>query len=172
MQEVGSGPRFRMVSRIGASFTSLNSEQTLITETIQGNALQSTNIIEFEIVGTTRNNSGVADNVTFKVKYGGSTLTLGPVSLPTSTQKRMFRIIGWLYANNSPSSQTFIAQLQLTDLAGSVGAGLTNAYAEATLSVDSSIDQTFAFSIQHGTAQSTIGSNLLLYKLGAPITAA
>lgn len=172
LQEVGNSPRFRMVSRVGAAFTNLSTEQTLISETIQGNALQSSNIIDFEIIGTTRNNSGVADNVTFKVKYGGSVLTLGPISLPTNSQKRLFQIIGSLYGNNSPSVQNFFANIRVTDAATNFGTGLVNAFAESALAVDSSVDQTFAFSVQHTTAQPAIGSTLLLYKLGAPITAA
>lgn len=171
IQELASGPRFRMVSRAGSSFTNLNTEQTLISETIQGGVLQTTNIIEFEIVGKSRNASGVADNVTYRVKYGGSAITLGPVSLPSNAQKRLFRIVGWLYGEDSPDAQTLIANVVLTDAASSFSVGITNAYAEAALTINSAVDQTFAFSIQHATAQMAIGSDLLLYKVGAPIVA-
>lgn len=172
LQELAAGPRFRFVSRVGASFTNLSTAQTLISETIAANALQSTNIIDFELFGTTYNFSGVADNVTYRVKYGGSVLTLGPISIPSNAQRRMFRIIGWLYGDDTPNNQVFTAKLDITDVAGSFGAGLSNAFATANLTVNSALDQAFNFSIQHTTAHVYIGSALSLYKLGAPIVSA
>lgn len=171
VQEVATGPRFRMVNRAGVSFTELNTEQTLISETIQANVLQTSNIVEFEVIGTAFNASGAADNVTYRVKYGGSAVTLGPLSLPSNTQRRMFRILVWLYGSGTPSLQKLLAKIELTDVAGSFGAAIVSAFASSDLTVDSTTDQAFVFSIQHATALPSIGSALLLYKLGAPITA-
>lgn len=171
VQEVATGPRFRMVSRASTSFTNLNTEQTLISETIQANVLQNTNIIEFEIVGTSMNASGSADNVTYRVKYGGSTLTLGPISLASNAQRRMFRIVGWLYGNGNPDAQKLLAKIDVSDALGTFGAGVVNAFSTADLTIDSTSDQSFVFSIQHATVQPAIGSALTLYKLGAPIVA-
>lgn len=169
LQEQATGPRFRSVSRTVSSFTSSNAEQTLVNETLQAGALQNSNIIEFEVVGLSLNNSGGADNVTYRFRYGGSAVTLGTISLPASAQPRLFRAKGWLYGDGAPNMQKFVAHIEITGPELSFGTGLISAFARASLAIDSTAQQAILFTAQHATSNSGIGSTRLLYKLGAPI---
>lgn len=171
--EGGSATRVRL-----AAFSTPQNVVNTVAETffpqvvVPANTLGTRNILPFEGKFLCTNNTGSPANFTFRVYFGGVlVLTIGPVSLTTSTA-RLVTISGELIANGVTNKQRVLAKIEVGvpyDTFSSTNLLEGATYNEST--IDSTADQILKLSVQHGTANMVISTMLESLNFDYPIVA-
>ena len=147
-----------------------NALSTLASFSLPRNYLQRKNIVEIYARCLTLNSSGVSENISFFLRYGGSSITLGAIAFASAATARIVEIYGWLISNGSETSQILTGKIMVSAPITTFGAPLTISGTFATLSVDSTQDQDVVVDVQHTTTSGNIITTLHQFLLGAPIT--
>lgn len=176
IESISASPQ--VLSRITTPVAVSNSiaETTLHSGSLPGNSLRTSNFVELFAVGRCANPSAGAVNFTWRLKYGSSSLVLGPFSISalSTTTGRLFTIYGLLKARDASAlKQQFLAEIIIgTDFNVFNANSLFRGYTTSDIAEDSTVDQPVTLTVQHGTAALTIITTLVLFKLGAPQVAA
>lgn len=147
-----------------------NTLSTLASFSLPRGYLQQKNIVEIYARCLTQNSSGVNENISFFLRYGGSSITLGAIVFASAATARIVEIYGWLIANGSETSQILTGKIMVSAPITTFGAPLTISGNSALLSVNSTQDQDVKVDVQHTTTSGNIITTLHQFLLGAPIT--
>lgn len=141
-------------------------ESNLVSQAIPAMTDPPSRMMRVTLVGDYLNNSGGASNVTFRVKFGATSLwASNTFSVPTNAARRMFRLvfeIGQLNANSSQFLGGFLllgaTQAPATGLGtlGDVPLSANPLGSAGATAVDMSVAQTLNVTVQHGTSAATI----------------
>ncbi len=157
----------RTVNKISteSEIVSSTTETDILAYTVPASMLEDDNAIRVSIKASCLNNSGSDRTITFKIKYGATTMysSVSP-AIPTSSGRRVVGIDFLLYAKNSVTSQglygkigigdTTSATLGLGDLAGSMLVNRDISGANAT--ENSAIAKTLSVTITLSASASTV----------------
>lgn len=123
--------------------------------------------LQADIWGELLNNTAGAVNFTFKIKFGGVTAQNETIALPLSAvSQRLWRLTVRLWNRNSNSAQVIMSQMHIgapgTPTGGGGGTWFTNGTfggyygTSASLTVNTTVNQTFQVTVQHGTASANV----------------
>lgn len=169
LERLSSAPRLITAITDRVVVVSSNALSTLHSESLPRNYLHSKNIVEIYARCLTLNSTGVSENISFFLRYGGSSITLGAIAFASAATERIVEIFGWLIANGSESSQLLTAKIIVSAPITTFGAPLTLSGNSSTIAVDSTQDQNIVLDVQHTTASGNIKTTLHQFLLGAPI---
>jgi hypothetical protein len=139
----------------GTTVQNTVTETTIYSATIKGGALSSAGIITAELGGDLQNNSGGAINLTFKVKYGGTTMSTMRVSVANFTGTGGYFLRTRMGNTGTTNSQRNFAFVVASKNGGGGFSVTMSDY--ATAAVDSTSDQTFAITVQWASADPSAG---------------
>jgi len=170
LERLAASPRLITAVSDQLVVVSSNALTTLHSIPLPRNYLQTKNIVEIYARCLTLNSTGVSENISFFLRYGGSSVTLGAVAFASAATERIVEIHGWLIANGSEISQRLTGKIMVSAPISTFGASLTESGAHSIIAVDSTQDQTISVDVQHTTASGNIQTTLQQFMLGAPIT--
>lgn len=97
---------------LGSSVVTVNgssAENTVASKQVTGNFFTANSGFKFKFLGETTAASGVSNTLTWRVKFNGTTITTGTISVTGSGAgniiTRSFTVEGWILNNNSLSTQ-------------------------------------------------------------------
>lgn len=170
LERLSSSPRLLTATTDRVIVNNSNALFPLAGISLPRNYLQKKNIVEIYARCLTINSSGVSENISFFLRYGGSSITLGAIAFASAATERIVEIFGWLIANGSEASQQLSAKIIVSAPITTFGAPLTISGNSAAIAVDSTQDQNVQLDVQHTTASGNIRTTLHQFMLGAPIT--
>jgi hypothetical protein len=141
--------------------TNTTSETALYSFTVPANVLGTTRNLHVKIIGDFKNNNGVSENVTIRIKYGGTTFYDDLVGINNSSLRRAFIIDINMANQGSASTQFMVGDIQIGtasapttgigEISTAGGAAIMPVGTDGTKSVASSSDQTFQVTVQWAT---------------------
>lgn len=145
--------------------TNSTAETTVFSGTIPATTLNNYGAVEFRLAGSITQTTGSAQQLTVKIKYGGTTLYEDALSagyIPSSGTSRGFKIIGTLFGTAAADAQLVEAMLFIgpadaatTGQSGIGGNALAcNSEMIGTGTVDTDTDQTFSITVTLSAASS------------------
>ena len=146
-----------------AEVTNTITETTVYSVSVPGGTLGIDRMLRVSLIGLYSNNDGAARDVTIKAKYGGTTIfDSGLVNLANNVDNRAVSFELKLSAGGATNNQDTFGELLIGLAAGTTGFSSTGdpaAHRVATysdLAINSSVAQTLAITVQHGTASLNI----------------
>lgn len=119
-----------------------------------------------EMWGEVLNNTAGAVNFQFRVKFGGVTVQNETIALPLSAvSHRFWRFVVRLWNRNATNAQIILSQMFIgapgVPPGGGGGTWFTNGtyggtFGGAALTVDTTVNQTFQVTVQHGVASPNV----------------
>jgi hypothetical protein len=152
------------------SVTNTITETALATTTIKGNTLDAaTRDLFTKYWGAYTNNSGSNRTVTYRLKYGATTVcTTTIASIPTSASSRGVLFESFLGNNGSANAQKALCRLTIftAGLTG-VSAGIFGEDTSGANSSteDSTADKTLTFTVEHSFAAATITAQGFVFRV-------
>lgn len=142
------------VTQSTLSFTNNNTEQTIYSATIPGGSLSTNNLVKMRVYMTVIGGNGSSQSVTFKLKYGATTIATHVTSAQTLSSSKSFQgfIEGIVMGDSSTSSQKGILFIDLLGQqffpSGTVSVPVLRAVTSGTASETSTADKTLSLTIQ------------------------
>lgn len=138
-------------------------EQTVFTTTVPAGWMGTDRQLRFVAYGIYTNNSGVDQGIIYRLKLGGTTwATIAANAITTSASNRGWYITGYISNQSANNAQRSWAEL-IISAADADGDTVTldkhGVSFKNSLAIDTSVDCTFALSVDHDNASAAIAVN-------------
>lgn len=142
-------------------------ESTLYTFTVPASTTGTTGILRFKAYGDYLNSTGSPATLTFRLKFGGTTIITWTDSPAVNAARRSWEIEALMSSVDSAASQVWRGKLLIggIDTAGTPAAPTLGQNGNNTSTVNTASDQAFTLTVQHGTVSTNIAARVRMSTL-------